>query len=255
MIPFPDEDDQRTTIQSRPLVPNRRQQKSVPMNPSKKVTANNTKSRRRRGSNSSRNRSDNNNHATLSPNVNKTTKNSGRKKTKRKMLAAADDLCHSTENRQLSSDHRRKSDNDSSSNYRQSNDTSTKFWEKGFVSSLISPAKSKRSSETVDKSCGNKYSSPPSITSSTTSSSRSSLPPPPKAPLRLTLRRKCKNPGKNKNKEDTVTKEVNDRYDENGFLQRTTVIRTKRPNGTTSTRRRIESISPYSPKYRKPARQ
>jgi hypothetical protein len=52
-----------------------------------------------------------------------------------------------------------------------------------------------------------------------------------------------------KKKKTVICKDVYHQYNENGVLRRTTVIRKKRPNGTTATRTHKEFISPTNPKY------
>ena len=52
-----------------------------------------------------------------------------------------------------------------------------------------------------------------------------------------------------KKKKTVICKDVSHQYNEKGVLRRTTVIRKKRPNGTTTTRTHREFISPTNPKY------
>ena len=80
-------------------------------------------------------------------------------------------------------------------------------------------------------------------------STSENLPPPPKFQLlRPFFRKDTKHPNKRK-KKTLIFEEVNDQYDRNGVLQRTTVIMTKRPDGTTLTQKHKEFISPTNPKY------
>merc|ERR1712159_513767 len=50
--------------------------------------------------------------------------------------------------------------------------------------------------------------------------------------------------------DNAVTKEIEDKYDdETGVLRRTTTIHTRKPDGTIATRKHKERITPDSPKY------
>lgn len=237
MIPFPDEDDENIEKSSIP----RRSQKIVTTVPSEK---NNSISRRRRGSDSADD-----------------SKTKSRRGSNSSVLATRKD--GSCSSRETTGSFRGSRRNSFDNNYRRSIDKDnkvlgeTKSASAELISSLLSPTsrrvsagRSRRSS--APKSLLSSFLSP---TSQRVSADRRVLNPrglpPPKSPLRLTLQRKSKKA--NKVKKEVVTKEVDNEYDENGYLQRTTVIKIKRTDGTTSTRRRKELISPMSPKYRKPA--
>jgi hypothetical protein len=88
----------------------------------------------------------------------------------------------------------------------------------------------------------------PSATSSPKKAGLNTLPPP-KSPLRLTLRRKATKPPQ-KTKSQMITEEVEEIYDENGTLQRTTVTRIRNSDGSSSTEKHRECFNPTSPHYR-----
>lgn len=73
--------------------------------------------------------------------------------------------------------------------------------------------------------------------------------PCPKSPLRINFRRKAtKGPTKKKSR---VKEEITEEYDENGILERTTITRIRNPDGTTTTEKHKERISPANPRYPK----
>jgi hypothetical protein len=77
------------------------------------------------------------------------------------------------------------------------------------------------------------------------------LPPPKPKSILYTMffnnNSSTKRPKKKKN--TVICKDVSHQYNENGVLRRTTVIRKKRPNGTTTARTHREFISPTNPMY------
>ena len=80
-------------------------------------------------------------------------------------------------------------------------------------------------------------------------STSENLLPPPKSPWRFTFSRKAtKHPTKRKRKTQ-IFEDVSDQYDVDGVLQRTTVVWTKHPDGTTSSWKHKDFISPTNPKY------
>jgi hypothetical protein len=88
----------------------------------------------------------------------------------------------------------------------------------------------------------------PSTTSSPKKAGQTYLPPP-KSPLRLTLRRKASKPPK-KSKSQIIREQVEEKYDDNGTLQRTTVTRIRNSDGSSSTEKHKECLSPTSPRFR-----
>mmetsp|Transcript_23118 Transcript_23118/g.54589 ORF Transcript_23118/g.54589 Transcript_23118/m.54589 type:complete len:246 (+) Transcript_23118:85-822(+) len=83
------------------------------------------------------------------------------------------------------------------------------------------------------------------------SASYENLPPPPTFSWRRTLfgnAKKHRKKAKNERKTET-TETVNDHYDVKGVLERTTIVTTKRRNGTVATWQHKEYISPSNPKY------
>lgn len=79
----------------------------------------------------------------------------------------------------------------------------------------------------------------------------SNLPPPPKNSWRLPfLTKSTKRPKKKKEKKPkVVAKQVNDSYDENGVLYRTTTVRTEYSDGTTSSWRHKDTICRNNPRH------
>jgi hypothetical protein len=75
------------------------------------------------------------------------------------------------------------------------------------------------------------------------------LPPPKSPPFRVTLRRKGSKPPQ-KTKSQIIREEVEEKYDENGTLHRTTITKTRNSDGTSSTLKRKQSLNPTSPEYR-----
>jgi hypothetical protein len=88
-------------------------------------------------------------------------------------------------------------------------------------------------------------------TKHSTDKKRENLPPPkPKSSLyTMFFNNNSTTKHPNKKKKTVICEEVDHQYNENGVLRRTTVIRKKRPNGTTATRTHREFIVPTSPKY------
>jgi hypothetical protein len=73
--------------------------------------------------------------------------------------------------------------------------------------------------------------------------------PPPKSPLRLAIRRKASKPPK-KTKPQVIMEKVEEKYDKNGSLQRTTITRIRHSDGSSSTEKNKECLNPTSPRYR-----
>lgn len=76
------------------------------------------------------------------------------------------------------------------------------------------------------------------------------LPPPKSPPFRMTLRRKASKQPPKKTKSQIIREEVEETYDGNGTLQRTTITKTRNADGTSSMERHKEHLSPASPRYR-----
>ena len=73
--------------------------------------------------------------------------------------------------------------------------------------------------------------------------------PPPKSPIRFTLQRKASKPPPKRTK-SLVVKEIEETYNEDGTLQRTTIRRTRKPDGSCSTEKHKKHLCPSNPDYR-----
>jgi hypothetical protein len=89
---------------------------------------------------------------------------------------------------------------------------------------------------------------PPCASSSPKRAGQNTLPPP-KSPLRLTLRRKASKPVKT-TKSQMIIEKVEEKYDEDGSLHRTTVTRIRNSDGSWRTEKHKEYLIPTSPRYR-----